>query len=95
MEEEVTWPAQLRGNQGRLRIGGGLREVRDERLEVDSWGGNMRGGKASRLRKEQHQKHKWCGNDGVRVSWHVLERAGIGVTGTQSMCRVIERMLEG
>lgn len=55
----------------------------------------MRGGKASRLRKEQHQKHKWCGDDGVRVSWHVLERAGIGVTGTQSMCQVIERMLEG
>lgn len=36
-----------------------------------------------------------CGDYGVRDSWSVLERAGMSVTGTQSMCGVRQIMLDG
>ena len=81
-EQEVTWPVQLGGGQGRLHGGGGLWAVPNDRLELDRWGRNMRGGKASRLREQQDQKQR-CADDGGRDSWHVLERAGVGVLGAR------------
>lgn len=63
-EEDVAWPAQLRGGQGRLHRGGSLGATPDERPEVDGREGNTRGEKASRLRKEQNPKHRRGGEHG-------------------------------
>lgn len=93
VEKEVAQPAQLKSGQGRLHRGGSLQAVPEDRLKVDRQGSDLRGGEASHV-NGTGSKAQRCEDDVVRDSWHSLERADLGVAGTQNICGVILKMLE-